>query len=561
MGRKQTTFRFCLILTGCVLVLSSAVPGFATNKIEGFYEAEFNAQKEDNKWHVGQPSDNGMPRHYAELKFFSWPSDNFEIFAKVRATSNLDDDRSPAVDYYTPPWINGEGHLRLRQNKYEAYLFYRQSRFYINDEPLLRLVDDGKLKNDSFGPLAQGVRFDFWETDLGIKNLGGTFIVSDNGGTFSADRYHIDEYGDPIIEINPVTGDTTVVRYPADFPNGDDNKIFRLRHTGWSSRIESAVMYTRKDWIDTSLDNWRELLPVMHNEVFSFDVAFSPRNLVNTGLRLGPINLEQSRWTTEMAWSRSPYKEETEGFSHHRARAIAVEERDIHIGDLTLHSWYNDFGEDFRSTMSGRFDDGGEYNKIQKHAELIWLVPLKSVTTKLIWDSQRQRTLDQPGGGLRPSTEWYGELYMEFINGFKARFAYKNWHGYDSDSAISDFATYPDWFGEISVENFLAKIRLQGRIHDAGTFRQVTIYGFDMNVNLTERLKGYLRAMNVNENTEARHTIFAQLKYDIGWGAEFYFEYGDAGQSDNLVYTDWFVRETEGANLADRFKVLVKAWF
>ena len=89
----------------------------------------------------------------------------------------------------------------------------------------------------------------------------------------------------------------------------------------------------------------------------------------------------------------------------------------------------------------------------------------------------------------------------------------------------------------------------------------MTIYGFDMNVNLTERLKGYLRAMNVNEETEARHTVFAQLKYDLGWGAEFYFEYGDAGQSDNLVYTDWFVNEGSNANLTDRFKVLVKAWF
>ena len=87
-----------------------------------------------------------------------------------------------------------------------------------------------------------------------------------------------------------------------------------------------------------------------------------------------------------------------------------------------------------------------------------------------------------------------------------------------------------------------------------------------MNVNLTEKLKGYLRAMNVNEDAQARHTLFAQLKYDIGWGSEIYFEYGDPGQSDNLVYTDWFVGETNynyfsDNNLRDRYKLLVKAWF
>ncbi len=533
LARKTTRNR--LVLLGCCLALGTAVPAEAANKVEGYYEAEISAQRDDGNWHVGPPGANGMPRHYAELKFWSWPNDKFEIFGKIRAESNRDDDRSPTVDFYAPPWFNGEGHIKLRQNKYEAYLFYRQSRFYINDEPLLRLVDDNKLKNDDWGPKAQGIRFDFWEIDLGIKNLGGTFIVSDNGGTFSSSG--------------------------VDIPNGDDNKIFRLRHKTWDGRIESAVMFLRKDWTDTSQDNWRDILSLMHNDIFSFDVAFIPRNLITTGLRLGPINLEQSRWTTEMAWSQRPYDEHVFGASRHRARAISVEERDIHVGDFTFHSWYNDFGEDFRSYMSSRFDEGHEYNKIQKHAEIFWLVPRKSLTTKLIWDSQRKRVADEPGGGLRPSTEWYGELYMEFINGFKARFAYRNWHGYDSSLEVNDFISYPDWFGEVSVENFLAKIRLQGRIHDAGTFRQVTIFGFDMNVNLTERLKGYLRAMNVNEETEARHTIFAQLKYDIGWGAEFYFEYGDAGQSDNLVYTDWFVNEGSNDNLRDRFKLLVKAWF
>ena len=114
--------------------------------------------------------------------------------------------------------------------------------------------------------------------------------------------------------------------------------------------------------------------------------------------------------------------------------------------------------------------------------------------------------------------------------------------------------------GVISVLGNLIPDKIKAMV-DAGTFREVTAIGFDMNVNITERLKGYLRMLNVNEETEARHTLFAQLKYDIGWGAEFYFEYGDAGQSDNLVYTDWFVKEDTGDNLADRFKVLVKAWF
>ncbi|MCB1183206.1 hypothetical protein KDM41_07220 [bacterium] len=526
------------LLGGCLLAGAGAGPARANEKLEGYYEAEVSAQKDDGKWHFGSPGANGMPKHYAELRFWSWPSDRFELFAKVRAEANRDDDRTATVDYYNPPWYSGEGHIKLRQNKYEAYLFYRQNRFYINDEPLLRLVDDNKLKNDDWGPKAQGVRFDFWESNvLGIPNLGGTFITSDNGGTY-----------------NPGTGDVA---------NGDNSWIMRLRHKAWDGRIESGAMYVRKDWTDTSREDWPNYLDLMHNDVYSVDLAFSPRELVPTGLRLGPVDLEQSRWTVEAALSQVPYEEEIFATPTGKARAIATEVRDIHFGDLTAHGWYNDFGEDFRNYSSSRFDDNREYNRVQKHAELIWLVPGKAVTAKLNYDNYRKRmvTEDEPDGGLRPAREYYAELYMEYINGFKSRFAYRNWRGYDADASVSDFQTYPDWFGEITVENFLAKIRIQGRIHDAGTFRQVTAYGFDMSVNLTERLKGYLRALNVNEETEARHTLFAQLKYDIGWGSEVYFEYGDAGQSDNLVYTDWFVNEGNNDNLRDRFKLLVKAWF
>lgn len=524
------------VVVGSALFGSLAPPAEATNRIEGFYEAEVSAQKDDGKWHFGSPGANGMPKHYTELRFYSSPNDHFEIFTKIRAESNRDDDRSPGIDYYAPPWFNGEGHLKLKQNKYEAFLFYRQNRFYINDEPLLRLVDDGKLKNDDWGPKAQGIRLDFWDTNfLGIRNLGGTIITSDNGGTFNSNG--------------------------VDIANGENSFIMRGRHNAWDGRIETGLMFVRKDWTDTSQENWTELLGLMYNNIYSADVAFSPRNLTNTGLRLGPINLEQSRWTVEAAISEQPYEVEVFGNSTAKARAIAAEVRDIHVSDLTVHAWYNDFGEDFRNYSSSRFNDSREYNRVQKHVEGIWLVPKKSVTAKINYDNYRKRYADEPGGGLRPTTEWYGELYMEYINGFKSRFAYRNWEGFDQSLEVNGFTNYPDWFAEISVENFLAKIRLQGRIRDAGTFRQVTVVGFDMSVNLTDRLKGYLRAMNVNEEIEARHTIFAQLKYDIGWGAEVYFEYGDAGQSDNLAYTDWFVNDGSNDNLRDRFKLLVKAWF
>ena len=88
---------------------------------------------------------------------------------QARERSTLEDNcmedrpRIPWKRRPSPPWLSAEGHIKLRQDKYEAFLFYRQSRFYINDEPLLRLVDDGKLRLDDpiVGHLPYKGYFDF----------------------------------------------------------------------------------------------------------------------------------------------------------------------------------------------------------------------------------------------------------------------------------------------------------------------------------------------------------------------------------------------------------------
>jgi hypothetical protein len=540
-GRLRLHWLGCLAL-GCGLGVilgagGGGSPARAANKIEGYFEAEIAIEKNDTRWHFGPPSGNGIPKFYSELKYLAFPGDNLEAFIKLRAESNRDDDRTPFIDYYASPWLSAEGHLKMRGSRYEFWVFSRQNRFWINDEPLLSLVEDHKLKNDDWGPKSQGVRLDFWDTNfLAIKNLGGTIIYSDDGGTFN--------WGE------------------GDIADGVDSWIVRLRHRAWSDRIQSGVTLLRKDWTDTSNEDYRNFFHLMNNRVYAADVAFTPRDLAPRGLIFGPLNLEQSRWTVEYALSETPFREEVFGEAGDNSYAFAAEVRDITLRKLIFHGWYYDFGEGFRDYLSGRFDnDRREFNRIQKHGELIWLLPAKAVTAKVTYDNYRKRTADEIGGGLRPATEWYAELYMEFKNGFKSKFAWKQWHGWDASAEVNDFFTYPDWFAEISVENFLAKIRLQARVRDAGTFRQVAAYGFDMNVNLTEQLKGYLRMLNVNEKTEARHTMFAQIKYDLGFGAEFFLEYGDAGQSDMIVWTDWFVEESNNDNFRDRVKLFMRAWF
>ncbi|MBK9303355.1 MAG: hypothetical protein IPM94_05585 [bacterium] len=535
---KSSWRRCALLLLTTALAAGSAATAAAATKLEGYYSIWSAADRTDRNWHFG------MPSHYAELKFLNNAAEGVESFVKLRVNANNDDDRTSFVEYYTPPWIAAEGHIKFRSKGTETILFSRQNHFWINDEPLFNLVSDGKLKNDSWGPQSQGVRFEFWDRKLPwLGTWGGTAIYSDDGGTHNWGQ--------------------------GDVRDGVDSWIVRVRNRSWGDRLVGGLMFLRKDWTDTGAPLATSRLGLMNNQVYEADLAFFPHDLVADGLHLGPLDLEQSRWTLEYAVSRVPYQEHVSGHPTELNRLFGAEVRDVHVGNLILHGWYHDAGENFRDFLSGRWDDERKYNRITQHAEGIFFVPRKAITAKVAYDKERLRVPDEIGFGLRPAETWYGEVYVEFIKGFKGKTIYKRWHGFDADSDVNAYATYPDLFAELSVENFLAKIRLQFRLHDFDTFRESSAYGFDMNVNITDKVKGYLRMLDARDSVEARQTAFAQLKYDLGYGAEFYFEYGDPGQSDNIVWTDWFIgfvdpdaSRAPGSRLfKDRLAMSFRTWF
>jgi len=511
-----------------LLVLALLLPGLAraASRIEGYYEIWEQVSLDDQTWRAGKP------RHYSELKVLTNHSADLETFLKLGASSDYDDDLTELQEFQTPPWISWEGHMKIRGGKQELLLFNNENRYWFNDVPLFYLTEEYKFRS----PHGQGMRLEFWDRSpvSWLGTWGGSVLLSDNGGTYTGPD------GGPL-------------------PDGEDAMVVRLRNRSFGDRIVAGASLMQKDWSHTWRDD-RETAALQHNTVSSVDVAFFPRELDPSGLNLGPLDLEQSRVTVEYARSQSPYASDPD--RQDNRHAFGVELRDLYLNDLIFHAWYFDVGENFRSTLAGNYDDGGGgYNRRTKHVEGIWYVPRKAITAKVVWEDKEKRVADEALGGLRPETNWYGELYIEFINGFKGKVAYSRWRGYDGSQEVNDFYTYPNWFAELSVENFLAKIRIQARLRDAGTFRELTAYGFDMNVNMTSRVKGYLRMLNVNENVRARQTLFAQLKYDLGWGADLYFEYGDAGQSEHLVNTDGFVVEGSGSKLTDRFALSFKTWF
>lgn len=533
-SRITITLLLLLIASACLVQDAPAV-----NKLEGFYEVETSFQRVEKNWRFGPPGGDGMPRHYLELKWLSWPTDRLEMFYKLRVQSNRDEGLTQEyVEWKQPEYLAAEGHMRFHGDKWESFIFARQNRFWIHDEPLLQLVDQNKMKNDNWGPQSSGIRADFWDTKIGpVAGLGGTFIYSDDGGTYNwtSEQENIEA-------------------------NGADNLVARLRKKSFSDRLEVGAMYLRKDWTNTGVG--REWVNQSYNELASFDISFYPRNLRETGLSIGPVNLENSSWIMEYAVSDDPYQIATsEVRSDENKFALATEVRNIRISDLIIHAWYNNFGENFRDYLSYRFDEAREFNRKQYHVEGIYLVPNEAITATVSYDYYEKRIVDEEGGELRPTHNLYSELYIEFIKGFKGKIAYSRWHGFDQSGEVFDFFTYPNWYADLSVENRLVKVRIQARIRDFDTFREVYAWGYDMEFNATGKLKGYFRILNVNEKTEARSTVFAQLRYDIGYGAEFFVEYGNPWHSEHLARTDHFVNEGSGDRIDHVLKAFLKLYF
>ncbi len=82
--------------------------------------------------------------------------------------------------------------------------------------------------------------------------------------------------------------------------------------------------------------------------------------------------------------------------------------------------------------------------------------------------------------------EWGTEAYIEFVNGFTGKTEYKV---YEDNNG-----TWPNLFFEVTGENRLVKLRTQFRIRDIDTDYEVTAYGFEANVNLSDDCGSSTRA-------------------------------------------------------------------
>ncbi|MFH1502365.1 MAG: hypothetical protein ABIG03_04895 [Candidatus Eisenbacteria bacterium] len=517
------TKRGAVFLAMLALVACAGTAGAVTT-LEGYSEVMAEIRSSgggDSSWDLSNP------KLYSELRLKSSPWRGVDSFLKVSAESN----RWPqGEDIKDTKFFFREAHMRYRAERFETHLFTGQDRFWLN-EPLLEIVNTGVVKHDDYGTRAQGVRVDFW--DLG--GFTGAAFVSERSDYVSAGFSQLSEEEQ---EGFPGAADGDTISNSTD-----DYRGLRVTRDFMSDRIYLGTTYGRKDFGTSAYEGATSSF----DEVVAFDAEFALGDLVPFLQQFGRVT-----WVSEFGFNTSGHLWDDED---PRRNGFKTELRDIRAGAFRFKGSFEEFGKDFYTVGLSSGDKNNLNDYTQYYGEAHYRVPLKAINVKG-W--MRHAEPNHPGvtsysNSVGTTDEWGTEAYLEFVNGFTGKAEYKVYEDQNG--------TWPNLLLEATGENRLVKLRTQFRIKDIDSVYELTAYGFEANVNLSDSWKFYARVLNVDEKTESRQTAFAQLRY-TGWGgAEFFVEFGNPGHSDDLANDGDFVQHGSNNITEQVFKAFVKIYY
>ena len=173
-------------------------------------------------------------------------------------------------------------------------------------------------------------------------------------------------------------------------------------------------------------------------------------------------------------------------------------------------------GPSYANAVGGPNSDETGFN-LQSY----YLVPDRAITltSNLLWYGNKVNSLNA-------TREIYNEMYVEFVNGFTGKSAYKRRDTYAPSGGILRRTTQLSWFNEVQVESRLAWLRVQSKLQDIGQPTRKQLFVIENSINLTPATKIYNRFALGNDATILRKAIFSQLQFRPTGNVELYLQYG-----------------------------------
>jgi hypothetical protein len=531
--RRETGF--AAIATAALalgLAAASVPPAVAVTKLEGEYNLQLDIRKQDRAFEWDFDSNNNDTFTQASFRLFSQPRPGVEAFVKYEAEWNTSDNNGER-----PMFFFREGHGRYRfelnggKKGFDSYLFSRQSRFWV-DNYLIQVVRDGEA-ND--GGNAQGVRVESWGF---LGGVNATAIVSDYSG----------QYDPTQVPCADCSGDEQEEAREERRNKTDDGYVLRLRRTFGNNRLRTGLTMNRKvenqDGFDQENDN--------EASVVAGDVRYTFKDI--------DFSLEYAQSHTVGAEPGIRFEDgldqEILGITMPNSAVMVGEIRTLRAGNARLGyfnaaplGWFRGPTFDNRMGDSNRDERGYLINTW-------YLVPARAITLTNNWlQYEKFATLQ------RKVTEYYGEAYIEFINGFTGKAYYRQRRTADTQADGSErLENNDDAVFWLSVESQLAWFRLSGKVKNIDTAFQKELVSIEASVNLGTKTKLYTRLVSGNDPTSLRRSLFSQIQYRPAGNMELFVEYGPGYIGDAPLPVDDGDLEGSGRQ-KDIIKVFLKGTF
>ncbi|MCD4817523.1 MAG: hypothetical protein K8S23_02400 [Candidatus Cloacimonetes bacterium] len=381
---------------------------------------------------------------------------------------------------------------------FESKLFYRGGGNYWLDGSMLELLDIDKVKDDDNG---RGTRFDLWFSDkISLK-----YVFSDRSGY-----------------------------------SGNDLHLLRARADFFKKHFILGAFYFRENDISGFTDDYKHLIATdFRISLFKYTLSFEAAtydDMTNKEI----VKYNKNAWNKPLSniiKANVAFKFQLEGLKIGNYK----------WGYISFFPGVWSYGD----TYNSHFDnDDIANNQLGYWINAKYIVPKRAITFTLDWNEKKLYIPMQIGDKEfnKSDNKFYSEAYIEFINGFKYKLYYERRNEYRKKKLFDNTGVFlgftqkrfsaNDFFNELSVENFLGKIRTQYLIRDVGRDTQKNQFGIEFSFNINEKTRFFYRGLYSDEQTILKKIFFAEISYRITSNSTIYFQYGPYGIGDNNLIFD-----------------------